>query len=67
MKPSYTEQRRNEPRTDRKFRAEDEHLIARDKEDVALSPHGDKLAPRPEQSRPEQQGDGDDAERATAP
>ena len=43
-KPSYTEQRRNQPRTDRKLRAEDRHLVAQDKEEVA-GPHGDKLKP----------------------
>lgn len=46
MKPSWDEQRRNEPRTDRKFRAEDEHLVAEDKEEVAKSHHGDKLEPQ---------------------
>ena len=51
MKPSYTEQRKNPPRTDRKFREEDEHLLARDKEDVALSPHGDKLVPQTDQNK----------------
>jgi len=45
MKPSYTEQRRNEPRTDRKLRAEDEHLVARDKQDVVSGNHGDRLEP----------------------
>lgn len=45
MKPSYTEQRKHEPRTDRKFRPEDEHLIAEEKEEVAKGPHGDKLEP----------------------
>jgi hypothetical protein len=48
MKPSFTEQR-DVPATDRKFRQDDEHLRARDKEDVALSPHGDKMAPRERQ------------------
>jgi hypothetical protein len=43
MKPSYDEQRKHAPATDRKFRSEDEHLLAREKEDVALSPHGDKI------------------------
>jgi hypothetical protein len=43
MKPSYDEQRKNAPATDRKFRENDEHLVARNKEDVALSPHGDKV------------------------
>jgi len=43
MKPSYDEQRTNPPATDRKFREDDEHLLARNKEDVSLSPHGDKL------------------------
>jgi len=44
-KPSFTEQK-NVPNTDRKFRADDQHLVAREKEDVALSPHGDKLHPK---------------------
>lgn len=65
MKPSWDEQRRNEPRTDRKFRAEDEHLTAEDKEEVAKSHHGDKLVPdynhRPGDDQNEQE------ERATAP
>lgn len=65
MKPSWDEQRRNEPRTDRKFRAEDEHLAAENKEEVAKSHHGDKLAPdynhQPGDDENEQE------ERATAP
>ena len=40
MKPSWDEQRRNEPRTDRKFRAEDEHLAAENKEEVVESEAG---------------------------
>ncbi len=43
MKPSWDEQRRNEPRTDRKFRAEDEHLVAENKEEVSKINQGDKL------------------------
>ena len=43
MKPSYDDERVNPSTTDRKFRQDDQHLLARDKEDVALSPHGDKL------------------------
>lgn len=43
MKPSYNDERVNPPATDRKFRQDDEHLLARDKEEVALPPHGDKL------------------------
>jgi|HubBroStandDraft_6_1064221.scaffolds.fasta_scaffold284658_1 hypothetical protein len=33
----------NVPATDRKFRLEDEHLLAKNKEEVALNPH--TLAP----------------------
>lgn len=43
MKPSYDDERINPSATDRKFREDDKHLLARDKEDVALSPHGDTL------------------------
>lgn len=46
MKPSWTEQRRHESRTDRKFRAEDQHLVAEDKKEVAKLNHGDKLEPQ---------------------
>ena len=41
MKPSFTEQR-DVPVTDRKFRQNDEHLVARDKEDVVMSAHNRK-------------------------
>ena len=65
MKPSWTNERRNEPVTDRKFRTEDEHLAAENKEEVAKSHHGDKLAPdyrhEPGDDKNEQE------ERATAP
>lgn len=47
MKPSWDEQRRNEPRTDRKFRAEDEHLAADNKEEVVESEsHSDEAPPQ---------------------
>ena len=67
MKPSWDEQRRNEPRTDRKFKADagDEHLLAHEKEELAKSHQGDKLAP---DYRHEPGGeDNDQEERATAP
>lgn len=66
MKPSWDEQRRNEPRTDRKFRAEDENLAAQSKEEVVKSHHGDKLAPDYKQ-QPGEKDDRDRDERATAP
>lgn len=46
MKPSWDEQRRNEPRTDRKFRdARDESLLNEEKQELAKNHHGDKIAP----------------------
>ena len=42
MKPSFTNQK-TVPATDRKFRPEDEHLIAEDKSEVNKINHGDKM------------------------
>lgn len=67
MKPSWDEQRRNESRTDRKFRADggDEHLLAHEKEELAKSHQGDKLAP--DYRHEPGENDNDQEERATAP
>lgn len=51
MKPSWDEQRRNESRTDRKFRPQDEHLLAENKEEVAKINHGDELESLVEQKK----------------
>jgi hypothetical protein len=67
MKPSWDEQRRDQPRTDRKFRdGRDEHLLAEEKEELAKSHQGDKLAPDYKQ-QPGEADDRDRDERATAP
>jgi hypothetical protein len=42
MKPSFNTHT-NVPAPDRKFRPEDEHLLAKDKQEIALNPH--TLAP----------------------
>ena len=46
MKPSHDDQRTGPPATDKKFRQEDKHILAKNKEEVALSPHGDKQIPK---------------------
>lgn len=66
MKPSWDEQRRDQPRTDRKFRdGRDEHLLAHEKEELVKSHQGDKLAP----DYKHEPGDDENEEeqRATAP
>lgn len=66
MKPSWDEQRRDESRTDRKFRdGRDEHLLAEEKEELAKSHHGDKLAP--DYKHIPGEGENEQEDRATAP
>ena len=45
MKPSYTEERRHRPSTDRKFEPTDDHIVEENKEEVAKDAQGDKLEP----------------------
>jgi hypothetical protein len=60
-KPSFYQQS-DVPTTDKKFRPTDEHLIAKNKEEVVKDIHGDKLEPDKNQS-----ADSKDAERGSAP